>query len=382
MTHTLKVASIQMDVTPGSVKERLERAERLAEAAAQAGAQLIAFPEVFNTGYAYHPQNYQLAETLDGPTFTWMRQTAARLHAHLAGTLLLRDQTDIYNALILMAPDGRYWRYNKNYPWAWERAYFRDDHRTVVARTELGDIGLLICWDVAHADLWRQYAGRVDLMVICSSPPRVTQPTYHLPDGATLGWQDMGPAFRSMQDAGALVFGQMVSEQTAWLGVPALYTSHCGQFRSTLPNAGASLALMVPAAPWLAKYMPVADQMEMACGMVSGGKILTAGGQVQAEQTLEAGESCLLGEVTLGETHPQTHGSQPAQRGPRLTYLLSDVALTALAIPAYRAGARLAWGAHMAPVDNSTRRWLPALGLGAAVALGLGYWLGRCSRKG
>jgi len=370
-----------MDVTPASVQERLARAERLANEAAQAGAQLIAFPEVFNTGYAYSPENYSLAEPLDGPTLTWMRQTAARLNAHLAGSFLLRDQTDIYNALLLVAPDGRFWRYNKNYPWGWERAYFRDDHQTVVAHTDLGDIGLLICWDLGHAALWNQYAGRVDLMLVCSSPPLITQPTYYLPDGSTLEAKDMGPVFLSMKDTGSQVFVQMLSEQTAWLGVPTVYTSHCGQFRSTVPNASQSLALMVPTAPKLAKFVSIAHKMELTCGMVSGGKILAADGQTQAEQALEAGESCLLGEITLAETHPQTEGSQPKERGGLASHLISDVALPAITIPTYRAGARKAWGAHMAPADSSTRRWFPALGIGAAVILGLGYLIGKKSRK-
>ena len=381
MTRTIKVASVQMDITPAPVEERLARAERLANEAAQAGAQLIAFPEVFNTGYVYSPENYALAEPLDGPTFTWMRQTAARLNVHLAGTFLLHDQTDIYNALLLVAPDGRFWRYNKNYPWGWERAYFRDDHQTVVAHTDLGDIGLLICWDLGHADLWSQYAGRVDLMLICSSPPIMTQPTYHLPDGRILEAKDMGPVFLSMKDTSSQVFVQMLAEQTAWLGVPALYTSHCGQFRSSVPNAGQSLALMTLTAPWLAKFVPIAYKMEMTCDMVSGGKILSAEGQAQVEQALEAGESYVLGEITLAGTHPQPKGLQPQQRGGLTSHLISDVALSAITIPTYRAGVRKAWGAHMAPADSSTRRWFPALGLGAAVIFGLGYLIGKNSRK-
>lgn len=78
LTPTIKVASIQMDVTPAPLKVHLARAERLANEAAQAEAMLIAFPEVFNTGYIYSPENYALAEPLDGLTFTWMRQTAVR----------------------------------------------------------------------------------------------------------------------------------------------------------------------------------------------------------------------------------------------------------------------------------------------------------------
>ncbi|MEJ2150675.1 MAG: carbon-nitrogen hydrolase family protein, partial [Chloroflexota bacterium] len=173
----LSVAAVQMDANPAPTAERLARAEPLVIRAAQAGAQLIALPELFNTGYAYSDENHARAERLGGPTTTWMRETAAHLDVHLAGTLMLLEQGDIYNALLLFAPDGRMWRYDKNYPWGWERGYFREPHgsrRTVVAETDLGDFGLLICWDLAHCGLWRRYAARVDMMVICSCPPQVT----------------------------------------------------------------------------------------------------------------------------------------------------------------------------------------------------------------
>jgi hypothetical protein len=193
--------------------------------------------------------------------------------------------------------------------------------------------------------------------------------------------KDMGPVFVSMKDTGTQVFVQMLAEQTAWLGVPTVYTSHCGQFRSTVPNASQSLALMVPTAPKLAKFVSIASQMELTCDMISGGKILSADGQVRSEQSLEAGESYLLGEITLAETHPQPQGPQPKERGGLASHLISDVALPAITIPTYRDGVRKAWGAHMAPIDSSTRRWLPALGIGAAAILGLGYLLGKNSRK-
>ncbi len=114
MERQIRIATTQLDVAPAPLAERLARAEDLVMRAAQAGAQLIALPELFNTGYCHRNENFALAETADGMTAQWMKKISARLGIHLAGSLLLRDGQDIYNTLLLYAPDGRVWRYDKN----------------------------------------------------------------------------------------------------------------------------------------------------------------------------------------------------------------------------------------------------------------------------
>ena len=117
MTTTIQVAAIQMDVRPVSTVERLARAGQLVAAAVTAGAQLVVLPEIFNTGYVYADENHGRAERITGPTVSWMREQATRLHIHLAGSLMLLDGDEVFNSQLLFAPDGRFWRYDKNYPW-------------------------------------------------------------------------------------------------------------------------------------------------------------------------------------------------------------------------------------------------------------------------
>lgn len=102
MERTLKIAAVQMDANPSPTADRLARADRLATEAAKAGAQLIVLPELFNTGYTYSNTNHRLAEPSSGPTPAWMKETAARLNVHLAGTLMLLDHDEVYNALLLL----------------------------------------------------------------------------------------------------------------------------------------------------------------------------------------------------------------------------------------------------------------------------------------
>ncbi|WP_216593364.1 nitrilase-related carbon-nitrogen hydrolase [Cyanobium gracile] len=55
--------------TPEAVEENLERLERLSELAAGQGVQLLAFPELYLTGYIVTPAVARLlAEPVDGPS--------------------------------------------------------------------------------------------------------------------------------------------------------------------------------------------------------------------------------------------------------------------------------------------------------------------------
>ncbi len=377
-----------MDANPAPTGERLARADQLVTEAAAAGAQLVVLPELFNTGYGYSDANHRLAESLNGPTATWMKETSAQLNVHLAGSLMLLDQDEVYNALLLFAPDGRVWRYDKNYPWGWERGYFRGGNRITVAETDLGDsgqqtsVGMMICWDAAHPGLWKRYAGRVDLMLIASCPPDVSNPTYHFPNGDSLTFDDMGPLMASMKGSARLVFGDTIDQQTAWLGVPAVNTVGCGHIRTAIPNGMGSFLTFVSLAPWLIKYLPQADRMEMSCDMTQGCKVVDANGRVLTELTQEQGETFTVAEVTLADEKPRPQEPQPASLVPLLSYLSSDVLLPALTVPVYRKGLRRAWGEGMSPVKASTRKWVILLGLGVVVGFLVGLLLGRRRKVG
>ena len=377
-----KVAAIQMEALPAPTDERLRRAERLVTQATKAGAQLVVLPELFNTGYDYAESNYRRAELPDEPTVRWMRATASRLGVHLAGSLMLLDQDEVYNALLLCAPGGRMWRYDKLYPWGWERAYFREGRGITVADTTLGRIGMMLCWDASHPALWRRYAGRVDFMLLCSCPPDGTNPIYHLPNGDQLTIKQLGPLMASIEDTGRLVFGDMINEQTAWLRVPAVNTVGTGQLRLLVLHGTILILSLLPQAPWLIRYLPQGSQMQMACGMVPGCKVVDATGRPLAELTQEHGEAYALAEVSLPEMRPSPVASQPPSRLPLAAYLLSDVLLPALCIPDYHRGLRRTWGPDMAPVDAATRRWKSVLGLGVLASLVLGWLVGRYGRKG
>jgi N-carbamoylputrescine amidase len=327
-----------MIACPASLSERLARAETLVVRAAQGGAQLVVLPELFNTGYEYSDENYRRAESLDGPTSTWMKQTANRYSVHIAGTFLRLDGQDIYNTLLLVAPDGRAWRYDKNYPWAWERAYFHAGNDVTVADTSLGRLGLMICWDVAHVDLWARYAGHVDAMVVCSCPPAMHELTVVFPDGNRLRSGDAGPIMRHVKHTSGGVFSHCLLQQAAYLGVPVVNTTATGVFSSAVPSPKVSLAVYTLARPDLWKYIPQADAVRVETGYYNETYVADAAGRVLQRVPPEV-EAYTLAEMVLADTPPQPHGKQPPFGISAFAYW-SDAFADWILASAYRRGIR------------------------------------------
>jgi predicted amidohydrolase len=338
MPRTIRIAAVQMIARPASLSERLARAETLVVRAAQEGAQLVVLPELFNTGYEYSDENYRRAEPLDGPTSTWMKQTANHYSVHIAGTFLRLDGQDIYNTLLLVAPNDRAWRYDKNYPWAWERAYFRAGNSIAVADTSLGQLGLMICWDVAHSELWARYAGHVDAMVVCSCPPAMHELIVVFPDGKRLRSGDAGPIMRHIKHTSGGVFSHCLLRQAAYLGVPVVNTTGTGVFSSAVPAPKTSVAVHTLARPDLWKYISQAGAVRVEAGYFNETYIADAAGRVLRRVPPEA-EAYTLAEVVLADTPPQPHGKQPPFGISVLAYVF-DVCANRLSSLVYRRNMR------------------------------------------
>ena len=335
----LRVAAVQMDANPAPISNRLDRAERLITDVVRSGANLAVLPELFNTGYSYNKETHTLVEKIEGPTVSWMRSLSSKLNVHLTGSLILLDQGEVYNALLLFSPDGTMWRYDKNYPAGWERGFYRESRqnpKVTVAETELGNIGLLVCWDSAHLELWRQYAGLVDMMVICSCPPNLSDAIYHYPNGDQLTIEDLGSIIASTKGSIQQVFGEMINQQTAWLGVPAVNSSGCGYIHTHIPNGRQLILGNTFLAPWLIKYLFIADRMQMSCDIVKECKIVDCTGEVLSKVPEEEEESFTITNISIPDSRPMPKNHQPPSLIPRTAYFFEDIYINLISRSVYR----------------------------------------------
>ncbi len=155
---------------------------RIERAVAEAGADLVMFGEMSLTGYMARDAFPRLAETIPGPATDRLARIASEHGAHLIVGMPERDAKGhhLFNASVLVAPDGELWRYRKIHPANFgpfeEGLYFGRGSDPVLAETKLGKLGLLICYDAFFPELAKAYALRgADVLAVISAAPATSK---------------------------------------------------------------------------------------------------------------------------------------------------------------------------------------------------------------
>ena len=166
----MRAAAIQLNST-ADVDRNLATVERLVDAAAAAGAELVVLPEKWS---ALGPGEMllELAEPLDGPIVTAARGWAQRLGITLlAGSVgeRIEGSERIANTSLLIAPDGEIEAtYRKIHMFDVdvggvsyrESEHERAGEEVVVAPAAGTDLGMTICYDLRFPELFRILALR------------------------------------------------------------------------------------------------------------------------------------------------------------------------------------------------------------------------------
>src|SRR5438445_11984151 len=169
--RSVRVAAVQLNATADPV-ENLALADRLARAAAADGASLIVLPEKW-TAIGSDAELRAVAETLEGPSVSWARETARELQVDLvAGSIVeLREgEPKLANTCVHAGPDGEVKAvYRKMHMFDVEvggRAYRESEleqpgEEIVLSHSAEGvPLGLSYCYDLRFTELYRILAVR------------------------------------------------------------------------------------------------------------------------------------------------------------------------------------------------------------------------------
>ena len=179
MKDNIKLALAQFSCKREDKKANLQKIEELTLKAKQQGVDLVIFPEMSLTGYVVKDQIYELAETIPGPSVQKIEALAKKTGMHIIfgmPEVSEKTQATIYNTAVLVGPKGFIGKYHKMYLPTHsvfeEKRYFRPGYEPAAFDTELGKIGLTICYDVFFPEVFRltRLAGAQLIVCISASP--------------------------------------------------------------------------------------------------------------------------------------------------------------------------------------------------------------------
>ncbi|MBS0431404.1 MAG: amidohydrolase [Proteobacteria bacterium] len=114
---------------------------------------LVVLPETFTSGFSN--EAIAQAETMDGPTVSWLRSQARSLDAAITGSVQLRvdDGTDaakVHNRLLFVTPDGGVRHYDKRhlFRYADEHKRYAPGSERLIVEWRGWKICPLVCYDL------------------------------------------------------------------------------------------------------------------------------------------------------------------------------------------------------------------------------------------
>ena len=154
---------------PTEVEENLKIIHAKSVSAADQGADLIIFPELFLSGYNIGQTVQDLAQQADGPACQQAAQIAREANIAILYGYPERLDTEVYNSALLIDRNGdTRANYRKTHLYgSYEKSFFKPGDTLLIAELEGLNIGILICYDVEFPEAVRAltYAG-ADLIAV------------------------------------------------------------------------------------------------------------------------------------------------------------------------------------------------------------------------
>jgi predicted amidohydrolase len=164
MEKKYQIGLVQAAFTNGDVGKNLEQMKRIVETTKEQfpDVKLMLFPELATTGYFLSAKIREFAEDQNGMIAKYMADLASKNDLHIAyGYVESGIHGEIFNSLRFIDSHGEpVANCRKIHITSLEKGIFTPGNEIVSIKTELGHIGLMICWDLAFPEVARTLAVR------------------------------------------------------------------------------------------------------------------------------------------------------------------------------------------------------------------------------
>ena len=153
----MKIGFVQFAPVLGGLSETMAKIDQLSTQ--WAGADLLVFPELCNSGYNFESteQAWATSETIGKSVFLQYLESLCKGHGcHIVSGFNERDGEHLYNSAVLIGPHGYIGRYRKLHLFMTEKDRFEPgDAGLPVFDVGPYRVGMLVCFDWLFPEVWR-----------------------------------------------------------------------------------------------------------------------------------------------------------------------------------------------------------------------------------
>jgi len=168
-TDLMQAELAQLALVDGDVGHNTAKViETIGRANVAGGTKLIVFPEATLSGFPTREDVADVAQSIDGPALTSVRDAARRAGVSVAVGLAEREGARFYNTTVLIDDTGEIaLRYRKTHLWASDVGVFTPGDRFETCLWNGLTVGLLICYDIEFPETARAIAALdADLLIV------------------------------------------------------------------------------------------------------------------------------------------------------------------------------------------------------------------------
>jgi len=177
MPKEVTIALAQISSRVGDKEYNIKKMEKKIKQAKRKGANLVVFPELALTGYLCRDLVYELAEPVPtGPSIRQITNITRRESLHVIFGMIEQSKKAggvLYNTAILIGPRGFIGKYQKmhlpTHSVFEEKRYFRPGYQTPIYETNIGKLGMIICYDIYFPEITRLMRLKGSQLIACIS---------------------------------------------------------------------------------------------------------------------------------------------------------------------------------------------------------------------
>lgn len=182
----IKLFIVQLEAIAGDIDKNIEKVKELLNKTKCSNTDLIILPELWTIGWDCQSFNKSSEDLFTSRTYNFLRQVAIQYKSNVIGgsSVLRKNGEKDRNTCLIFNREGElvstYDKYHLfSHRGQSEGTYLQEGVSPVIVNTDIGKIGISICYDIRFPEMYRLYAfNGADIMVNMAAWPKAFTDEY------------------------------------------------------------------------------------------------------------------------------------------------------------------------------------------------------------